>query len=293
MQLVERLSESGADYRNFLRELLLHFREILVLKVAPPGSALLAPILPEERTGLADVVAAYSEEDLLRIFDVLTKTETELRLALDQRVAVEMALLKLVQLRRLVPFAELIDRVEKLAGGQPLPAAPARVLSPPPAPAPRPMAAPQASLAAPAPAPVAPAPAPVPPPAPTGGLLDKMKQAAVSRPSLLQPLRSAQADLTDDTLVLTVLSDFVPLAEMHIDEYRQLAKDAAGRTLKVEFRAGAASAQTETASAPSPAETRRQSLMQQASKEPAVQEALELFGARLVDVRETQSKEGP
>src|SRR5262245_12126090 len=108
LQLVERLANAGADYRNFVRELLLHFREILVLKVAPPDSPLLVQILPEERARLSSVVAGYSEEDLLRIFDVLTAMETELRLAQDPRVMLEMALLKLVQLRKLLPFAELV-----------------------------------------------------------------------------------------------------------------------------------------------------------------------------------------
>ena len=37
LDLVERLSDHGADYRNFTRELILHFREILLLKVAPGG----------------------------------------------------------------------------------------------------------------------------------------------------------------------------------------------------------------------------------------------------------------
>src|SRR5205814_741595 len=85
----------------------------------PPDSALVAQVLPEERARLAEVVAGYSEEDLLRIFDVLTKVEGELRWAQDPRVVLEMALLKLVQLRRLQPFAELVDRVERLTAGSP------------------------------------------------------------------------------------------------------------------------------------------------------------------------------
>ncbi len=282
MQLVERLSEVGADYRNFLRELLLHFREILILKLAPADSALLASILPEERTRLAGQVAAYSEEDLLRIFDVLTKTETELRWAQDPRVVLEMALLKLVQLRRLLPFAELVDRVEKLAGGAPV--APSASPAVPPRPRPAPAVA-----APPAPAPAFPPP-PAPSPSPTTSLLESMKGAASSRPSLVQPLRLAQAEQTGDRLVLTVPSDFVPLAEIHVAEYQQLASQAAGRAIKVEIRAG--SAPPAAAAPPSATEVRRQSLMQQAAKEPVVQEALELFGARLVDVREAKPKEG-
>ena len=90
--LVERLSDYGADYRNFTRELILHFREILLLKVAPAESALLAQVVPEERERLRPLAAAFSEEDLLRIFEVLTKVETDLRLAQDPRVTLELAL---------------------------------------------------------------------------------------------------------------------------------------------------------------------------------------------------------
>ena len=42
LELVESLADYGADYRNFTRELLLHLREVLVVKLAPAGSALLA-----------------------------------------------------------------------------------------------------------------------------------------------------------------------------------------------------------------------------------------------------------
>jgi DNA polymerase III subunit gamma/tau len=284
LQLAERLADAGADYRNFVRELLLHFREILLLKVAPADSALVAQVLPEERERLAAVVALYSEEDLLRIFDVLTKIESELRWAQDPRVVLEMALLKLVQLRRLVPFAELVDRVERLASGAP----PVARSVPAPAPNPRPTIMPVAAASR---SPVASAPpppaAPAPTPAPSGGpgdLLSAMIAAAAKRPSLLQGLRLAQAQVEGDTVRLTMPPPFAQMAEDHIDEYRQLASQAAGRPLKVQIGMGGAVATAEPE--PAPVDTRRQSLMQQAAREPVVQEAMELFGGRLVNVRE-------
>src|SRR5262245_41814931 len=119
LDLVEKLAEYGADYRNFARELLLHFRELLVVKLAPPDSALLTPVVPEERERLKPLSAALAEEDLLRMIDVLTKADTDLRWTQDPRVTLELALLKLVQMRRLVPFQELVDRVDRLAAGIP------------------------------------------------------------------------------------------------------------------------------------------------------------------------------
>jgi hypothetical protein len=126
-------------------------------------------------------------------------------------------------------------------------------------------------------------------------LLAAMMEAGKKRPSLMQALRQAQADLGGDTLTLSVAPDFVSLAEMHADEYVQLATKAAGRNIKVRVRAGAGGSTAGDGAAahesekPSAAEARKQDLMAQATREPAVQEALDLFGARIVDVRDTQS----
>jgi DNA polymerase-3 subunit gamma/tau len=320
LELVERLSDYGADYRNFTRELILHFRELLLLKVAPGESVLIAQLVPEERERLQPVAAALSEEDLLRIFEVLAKAETDLRLAQDPRVTLEMALLKIVQMQRLLPFAELVARVERLAGGvsAPAPAPPPR--APEIAAAPRPLPRPESPpVAAPVPVPRAaeprtpppvisatlPGPAVPPPPAPapvasvpatatlTDGpdaVLQAMVAHAQTRPSLSQPLRAARARQDGETLVLEFTPDFSVFADLHADEYRELARKASGRPLKVKITSGAAESPAAVAGepeAPSP-ERKRQRLIEEASREPAVQEALDLFGGRVVDVRETK-----
>jgi DNA polymerase III subunit gamma/tau len=323
LELVERLSDYGADYRNFTRELILHFREILLLKVAPGESVLVAQLVPEERERLAPVAAALSEEDLLRIFEVLAKAETDLRLAQDPRVTLEMVLLKIVQMQRLLPFAELVARVERLAGGVSAPAPAPRM--PEIAAAPRPLPRPEPPpVAAPVPVPKAaeartpppiisatlPGPAPAPPsaqmaapaaPAPTTAtladgaeaVLQAMVAHAQARPSLAQPLRAARARQDGDALVLEFTPDFSVFADLHADEYRDLARKASGRPLKVKIVSAATAAATieavtgeSDASAP---ERKRQRLIEEASREPAVQEALDLFGGRVVDVRETKT----
>ncbi len=300
LELVESLADYGADYRNFVRELVLHMREVLLVKLAPEGSALLNAILPEERERLQERAEAFSEEDLLRGIDLLSRAEGELRQSPDPRVALELALLKLVQLRRLLPFTELVARVERLAGGQPeLPAArstpraetPARAPSRP-APSSRAATPPPAAPRSSQPEPVGESPAPVEanPTDPAGALFSKMKGLCETRPTLAQPLRGAHARLEGKTLTLTVSPDFVTMASMHADEYRALAKTAAGSLIRVEFEAGAVEDAPETA--PSEEEIRRQRLREEAEKEPAVQEALDLFDGRVVDVWEAKpSKE--
>jgi len=291
LDLVERLSDYGADPRNFARELLLHFREVLLLKMAPEGGALLAQIVPEERERMRPLAAAYSEEDLLRIFEVLTKAETDLRLAQDPRVTLELALLKMVQMRRLAPFAELVAKVERLASG---------VAEPPaataPSPAPTVSRPPATAQAGPAPRASTP-PAAAPPATPTAtatdpaSILAAMATLAQARPSLAQPLRTAQGREDGDTLVIEVAPDFAALAAMHVDEYRELARSASGRPWKV--RIGAATAAAEP-TAPSGAEAARRRLADDAVRAPAVQEALDLFNGKVLEVRSTKpAKEGP
>jgi DNA polymerase-3 subunit gamma/tau len=313
LELVESLADYGADYRNFLRELLTHLREILIVKLAPADSALLHAVLPEERESLLARAAALSEEDLLRGLDLLTRAEADLRHATDPRVALDLALLKLVQMRRLVPFAELVARVEGLATGGPArPPAPPRPALADPRPVSRPAPAPPAVPArAEAPAPVAAppprpgldpapaaAPAAAPPPAPAGGsaesLLAAMVSACAARPTLAAPLRRARAQLDGKTLVVEMAADFVPLATMHADEYRDLLRKAAGAPLAFRAVAGAGAAPPTEDAAASEASARRQQLREEAEREPAVQEALDLFDGRVVDVREAKtSREEP
>jgi DNA polymerase-3 subunit gamma/tau len=270
LEVVGRLAEHGADYRNFTRELLLHFREVLLVKIAPAGSSLLSQILPDDREKIAPLAQGFSEEDLLRILDVLGKAEEELRTSPDQRVTLELALLKLVQMRRLMPFAELVARVERLAAGAP---APAPTKAAPPAPAARPSEPRQ------------------PAPEEEGGPLSTMIAAASGRPSLVQPLKSASARLEGDTLALQVLPDFLTFVRNHQDEYQELARKAFGRAIKVGFEGASSSG---GADAPTQEETGRDRLARQAKGEAAVQEVLDLFDGTVVDVREAKpAKESP
>ncbi len=264
LDLVEKLSDYGADYRNYARELLLHLREILLARLAPAESGLLAHLVPEEREALQPLAAAFSEEDLLRMTSALAEAETELRQAQDPRVTLELVLLKMAQMRRLLPFAELVARVERLGSGSALPA---------PAPA-APSKTPATPKAAPAPA------SPAPPASGNGGLLDAM--AAEARTSLGQALRGARAREENGTLLLEVPADWFGFAQTHQDEYQELARKVAGRPLKVSVVSGEAAPPPP----PSEADQQRRRRIQEASAEPAVQEALDLFRGRVVDVRE-------
>ena len=121
-------------------------------------------------------------------------------------------------------------------------------------------------------------------------MLEAMLEHAQTRPSLLQPLRAARVEIDVDTLSLGVPPDFAAFAETHLEEYQELARKASGRRLKVKLATAAPEVEQEPQAAPSSAELKRERLMKEAAREPAVQEVLELFNGKIVDVREAEPK---
>jgi DNA polymerase-3 subunit gamma/tau len=61
-----------------------------------------------ERERLLAMAGQWSREDLLRAFDLLTKAEQDIRVSDQPRFNLEMALLRLMHLRKLVPLTDLL-----------------------------------------------------------------------------------------------------------------------------------------------------------------------------------------
>lgn len=160
--LVERAIERGYDLRLLCRELARAVRDLLILSVDPKRAADPDVAADAERERLLQMAGQWSREDLLRAFDLLNRAEQEVRVSEQPRYNLEMALLRLMHLRKLVPIEELIGVAER---GARLPATP-RPSAPrqPSAPVrPAPAAAPSPSRAPRVPGPPAPS---SPPPSP-------------------------------------------------------------------------------------------------------------------------------
>ncbi len=163
LRVVDQLSRSGRDLRFFTSSLMQYLRDVLVTRVAPHASDLLDA--QGETADLEALARELSEEDLVRSLEVLTQAEDGLRMSPEPRFHLEMALLKIAQLRRLASFEDLLTRFERLASASaPPPAAPPSTI---PGPAPPPA---KRTTAAPPIPPESKAEAPAPPPAPPPGI---------------------------------------------------------------------------------------------------------------------------
>ena len=113
--LVARAVEMGYDLRAVCRELSRVVRDLLVLSVDPSRLSDPAIAGEGERERLTALVARFSREDLLRAFDLLTHAEADIRAAAQPRYHLEMALLRWMHLRKLMPIEDLIAKAGSAA----------------------------------------------------------------------------------------------------------------------------------------------------------------------------------
>ncbi len=281
--------ESGYDLRLVLRELARLTRDILVVNIDPSRVSDPELAAEAERDRLKALAAKFSAEDLMRAFDVLTKAEFDIRGSAYPRYHLEMALLRWIHLRKLVPISELIHAAER--GG--------------PVAAPRPAAA----------RPVAP---PVRQPSATAATVEAIKAKEAKPPlapaspadlkdAFLDEVRKskkffygtvvAQAqriDVDADKVVFIFAPQHRPL-RTQFDQTRPwleaLASQLAGKKMAVISVEGAAAASSTRpgappAVAPEAAKDRQNDLRQQALADSGVQAMLDVFAAEIKDIEE-------
>ena len=119
---VDDIVMRGHDLRNFCRDLLAHFRDLLVTKVSGNEELLESAVCePQELKRQSEL---FSESDLVRFFHSLAETETKLRAATQPRYQLEIGIVKLMELRGVESISEIIQRLATLEnnlGAEPSP----------------------------------------------------------------------------------------------------------------------------------------------------------------------------
>jgi DNA polymerase-3 subunit gamma/tau len=111
--VVDDLTARGHDLRNFCRDLLAHLRDLLVVKVAGADAGAVDADEAERRE-LAREADEFSESDLVRSFHSLTETDQRLREGAHPRYQLEIGLVKLIEMRRLAPLGQVLERLRAL-----------------------------------------------------------------------------------------------------------------------------------------------------------------------------------
>lgn len=113
LDVVAELVSRGQDMRNFCRDLLALFRDLMVFKVSDGDLTLVesSAIGPDE---MLEYSGRFTEADLLRFFNSLCETESNLKEAIQPRYMIETGLVKLVEMRRVVAVEELLERLGRI-----------------------------------------------------------------------------------------------------------------------------------------------------------------------------------
>ena len=113
LESVEDVFMRGSDLRRLAEELALELRHVLVTRATgkPPGE--LAEV---EQKMVVELAREADPAQLARLFDVVHGSVWDVGRAAQPRLALEMALLKAIQLAPTASIPELLTRVEKLLG---------------------------------------------------------------------------------------------------------------------------------------------------------------------------------
>jgi DNA polymerase-3 subunit gamma/tau len=120
--LIEKVIEKGHDLRIFFRELIRHFRDMMLVKSVQEVEDLL-PLNSEELRQLRQEAEKATLEEILRYLQALQQAEPGLRFSSFPQIYLETLLIKLCHFQRIVPLKELLEEIQKPGGGssQPLP----------------------------------------------------------------------------------------------------------------------------------------------------------------------------
>lgn len=110
--LVEKVMEKGYDLRSFYKELIRHFRDLMLVKSVREVEGLL-PLNPEELEQLRREADKASLEDFLRYLQALQQAEQGLRFSSHAQIYLETLLVKLCHFQKIVPLKELLAEVQK------------------------------------------------------------------------------------------------------------------------------------------------------------------------------------
>lgn len=299
--LVHKLISDGRNLQHFCREAIRHVRNLMVASVCGAESELIAAP-PDERPRLAKQAAQFGEEDLTRFFQILLSTDEDLRRRPDQRLHLELGLLKMVNAARLAPLEELLAELrgpEASGGASRTPVARATAASAEPTPR-SVSAAPASATSREEPAPAR-RPAAMAPPSvmasttEVSGLaaaqVEAIKTAVQSRfrflSSLIEPVTRWEVEGGEMRLYFPAesraLADMLQGREQ-MEQLRSITSQVLGQPLRVCVR-------LESARAARAAEPTLTELRAQFEQDPIVREMLRRFGGMISDVKRRPDKD--
>ena len=117
LQLTRQMFDAGIDIKDFVTELLEHFRLLMILEADPESVEALGLSDPELKN-YRDQEQNFSIGDLMRMIKILTDLNIDLKSGLDERLLIEIAGVKMAEMESTVRFEEILAQLQALTSGQ-------------------------------------------------------------------------------------------------------------------------------------------------------------------------------
>ena len=114
LYFVNELISSGYDINEFLLGLVEHLRNLLFSKATNDGKLLETSENYKER--YLEINKNFSQEDLLRMIQIVSDTEFKIKRSPNPRIKLEMCILTLLKLDRSVTISEVINKLRDFGG---------------------------------------------------------------------------------------------------------------------------------------------------------------------------------
>jgi DNA polymerase-3 subunit gamma/tau len=278
LQLMNRIAEYGIDYRAFYNELLTFYRDLFLVRFASD------PRNPADER-MIKLAQEYDEIQLLRICHHLVSIQYNLRLSGNPRFLFEITLVKLAQVKRLIPLEEIAENLKKNDDFVPPRVIPRTINAAPASPAPQrkeaPIPTPRSSVVTAPPAAVAPAAAVSVPDTVLAGdfVAALISQIETHNPRLAAALESAHIHRNDSRISFYVPEGYFKMMKLDARdqlELQTILQQKLGATISVEIHKGEPPAEKEAVRVSTP-ETLVES-------DPVVQEFVKMFKGKITKV---------
>ncbi len=113
MLILDEIMSSGKNINQFLKDYIYYFRNLMLIK----SSQGLSQIIDSQQSTIEALLRQselFSLNNIIRILNVLTNAETDMKWATNQRIHLEMTFMKIIELNLDDSRESLIERVKKL-----------------------------------------------------------------------------------------------------------------------------------------------------------------------------------
>ncbi|MBU0567080.1 DNA polymerase III subunit gamma/tau [bacterium] len=111
LELLDKCLGSGIDPGRLSCDLMSHFRNLLMARV---GQDSIIDLVEDDKVKVKDQAKKFTEEEILRAVELLKVLSQEMRGSIDQRLALEIGIIKLSRLKKEITLDRILTKIKAL-----------------------------------------------------------------------------------------------------------------------------------------------------------------------------------